>query len=166
MIGFVSSSFTFLNALSWSGPHNQADFLLRSCRRGWVRSDRFWENLPSWFTIPMKRRISVILVGGSMSVMADVFFEAISSEGGDESGEVTRFLGQRDLPESTICISLLNICDPASCASILSTFGRGCSSRRIFLFSGLWSTQIRIAPSFLRRYHHHPCAPGCWLVHL
>ena len=39
-----------------------------------MRSARFWENLPSWFTIPMKHHISVILVEGSMSVMADVFF--------------------------------------------------------------------------------------------
>ena len=74
MVGFASSSFTLLNALSCSGPNNHADILLRSCRKGWVRSARFWENLPSWFTIPMKYRISVILVGGSMSVMADVFF--------------------------------------------------------------------------------------------
>ena len=36
---------------------------------------------------------------------------------------------------------------PESCASVSSTFGRGCTSLRTFSFSGFKSTQIRIAPS-------------------
>ena len=68
--------------------------------------------------------------------------EAISFEGGDESGEV---IFQNPLFAST----LLNICVTASFASVSSIFCRRYSSWRTFSFSSLRSTQIQLAPSFL-----------------
>ena len=61
----------FENALSCSGPQSHVDFLVRSCLSGWVSSARIWENFPSWFIIPIKRRRSEIFVGSFISMMAD-----------------------------------------------------------------------------------------------
>ena len=61
----------FENALSCSSPQSHVDFLVSSCLSGWVSSARFWENFPSWFVIPIKRRRSEIFVGGFISTIAD-----------------------------------------------------------------------------------------------
>ena len=45
--------------------------------------------------------------------------------------------------------NLLNTVAPDNCASVVSTFGIGCTSCNTFSFSGLRPTQIRTAPESL-----------------
>ena len=51
--------------------------------------------------------------------------------------------------KSLLASSLLNIVAPVSWAKVVSTFGIGCVSRKMFLLSGFISTQILTAPEAL-----------------
>ena len=68
---------------------------------------------------------------------------------------VMKVVNKRDSLLSGICqnpllaSNLLNTVAPASCASVSSTFGIGCTSLRTFSFRGFRSTQILTCPDFL-----------------
>ena len=73
------------------------------------------------------------------------FVETESSKGCNECCQQFGFIGKEDLPEPAICIpSLLKSFAPDSCTRVVSTLGIGWTSRKIFLLSGLRSTQIRL----------------------
>ena len=72
MVGFASSALISLKAPAWAGPHTHALLLLKSSHWGWEISAILGVNFPSWLTMPMNLRNSVIDLGVFISKTTEV----------------------------------------------------------------------------------------------